>query len=233
MWSKTLVATVAMIGCEFGASETAPTTQTGELAAALLETHHRMHIRFDAAKQVEQAIAWDALDHAHSEANTIATLDEPDVLPTWRPYVDDIQATAREIQHAGDVISAAHLVGTLGHRCAACHVALGAHVSFPAEPPPRVDPKVGATMAGHQWAAVQMWEGLIGPSDDRWLAGATALTTVPLNLVAQASDDVDDVARVRLYARRALAMPSADDRAALFGTLLGTCAHCHSLLRDR
>jgi cytochrome c553 len=83
-----------------------------------------------------------------------------------------------------------------------------------------------------------MWKGLIGPSDDRWLEGAQALTTVPLNLVAMSvtptSDlDVDDGARVRLYARRALAPQPQDARAEVFGQLLATCAHCHATLRDR
>jgi hypothetical protein len=91
-------------------------------------------------------------------------------------------------------------------------------------------------MADHQWAAMQIWEGLIGPSDERWRVGATALTTVPLNIVAQAVTptspvDVDDVALVRLYATRALTV-APQERAALFGTLLAACAHCHSLLRD-
>lgn len=93
-------------------------------------------------------------------------------------------------------------------------------------------------MAGHQWAAARMWEGLLGPSDDRWLEGARALTTVPLDTVAQSvtptSDvDVDDVARVRLYATRALAPAAQAAHAELFGKLLATCAHCHALLRDR
>ena len=84
---------------------------------------------------------------------------------------------------------------------------------------------------------MEMWEGLIGPSDERWIAGASALTTVPLNVVAQAVTpasmlDVDDVTLVRRDAERALTTP-AGDRAALFGTLLASCAHCHALVRDR
>ena len=93
-------------------------------------------------------------------------------------------------------------------------------------------------MLGHQWAATQMWFGLIGPADDRWLIGARALTTVPLTIVAQGVTpsselDVDDVARVRLYANRALGAMPREERAELFGTLLATCAHCHAVLRDR
>jgi cytochrome c553 len=93
-------------------------------------------------------------------------------------------------------------------------------------------------MVGHQWAAVQMWEGLIGPSDDRWVVGAQALTTVPLNMIAanltRTSDfDIDDVARIRLFATRAVAAKPQDARAEIFGNLLAACTHCHAVLRDR
>ena len=93
-------------------------------------------------------------------------------------------------------------------------------------------------MLGHQWAAAQMWQGLIGPSDERWRAGAHALTQAPLHIVAAAVTpnselDIDDIARVRLYARRAEAAGSQDARGDIFGALLATCAHCHAVLRDR
>jgi len=43
----------------------------------------------------------------------------------------------------------------------------------------------------------------------------------------------DDVARVRLLARRALAATTIDARANLYGELLATCAGCHMTIRDR
>lgn len=72
-------------------------------------------------------------------------------------------------------------------------------------------------MVSHQRAVEQMWQGLIAPSDARWLAGARALTRAPLHIVAQAVTprselDVDDVARIRLYARLAEAAASQDAR---------------------
>ncbi len=145
---------------------------------------------------------------------------------------------AGSIEAAASLGEAAQLTGTLGMRCAHCHQATGSKIVLPAEPRPPEDPLQAPQMTGHQWAAAQMWEGLIAPSDERWDAGARVLTTVPLNIVAQAvtrtSDVVvDDVARVRLLANRALATKPLDDRAELFGKLLATCAHCHALLRDR
>jgi hypothetical protein len=89
-------------------------------------------------------------------------------------------------------------------------------------------------MLGHQWAAYRMWEGLIAPFDARWLDGAELLEGAPLAIAAE-SDQLgiaDDIARVRLYARRALtARP--DERPAIYADLLGTCARCHATIRDR
>lgn len=45
--------------------------------------------------------------------------------------------------------------------------------------------------------------------------------------------ELDDVARLRLYANRAMAMSHPSARAALYGAMLTTCAHCHAVLRDR
>jgi cytochrome c553 len=61
---------------------------------------------------------------------------------------------------------------------------------------------------------------------------------MPANIIAQAmtrapDDDIDDVARIKLYATRSLATRTQDARARLFGRILTTCAHCHSTLRDR
>lgn len=208
------------------------------LARAVMAAQRRMHERFGAARRIEQAIAFSDLEQARRDAHDLATLDEPDVLLTWRPYFDAIRDAARQVESSGSVVDAARRAATLGERCADCHEAIAARVVFPAEVRPPEDRRLAGKMLGHQWAATQMWYGLIGPADDRWLAGARALTTVPLTIVAQGVTpsselDVDDVARVRLYANRALRPMAQDARAELFGTLLATCTHCHAVLRDR
>jgi len=238
VFAAAFVASPALGGCQPEAHDPVSPGQNGSLAAAIQAEHQRMHVRFGAALRIEQAIAHSDLDRAHAEAHGLAALDEPEALPAWRPYFEAIRDAARQVELAGGVIGAAQLTATLGRRCARCHEAAAAHITFPAEPPPTGDPKLAIQMVGHQWAAAQMWQGLIGPSDARWLAGARALTAAPLNIVAQsvtpASElDVDDVARIRLYANRAVTTMSQDARAEVFGTLLATCAHCHAVLRDR
>jgi cytochrome c553 len=225
-------------GCGAPAREAPPPPPPSGLAAEIEAAQHRMHLRFTAAVRIEQAIAHSDLPRAHAEAHELTELEEPAALATWQPYFAAIRDAARQVDAAGDVIAASRVTAQLGRQCARCHEAIAARVAFPVEPPPAGDAKLVIQMLGHQWAAAQMWQGLLGPSDGRWQAGARALTTAPLNTVAQAvtptSDvDVDDVARIRMYARRALTTGAQDERAELFGTMLATCAHCHAVLRDR
>jgi hypothetical protein len=228
---------LALASCQVEARDTAP-PRGGSLADDVVAASHRMHQRFTAAARLELAVVHGDLSGAQADAHELAELDQPDALMRWQPYFEEIREAARQIEVTPGIIGAARLTAVLGRRCARCHEAIGARIAFPAGPAPSGDPKLVVQMVSHQWAAEQMWQGLIGPSDGRWLAGARALSQAPLHIVAQAVTptselDVDDVARIRLYARRAEAAGSQDARADLFGTMLGTCAHCHAVLRDR
>lgn len=194
----------------------------------------RMHVRYAAVQQIEQGIVAGNLAAVRSAARTIANLDEPDVLAVWQPYFIAVRDAARDIAAAEDIVVAARRTGELGRQCARCHQATNARVKFRGEPKPDEGTRLRDTMAGHQWAAAQMWDGLIGPSDERWTAGALMLQRAPLTLTAESGTlgIADDVALVRDYARRATTLRSQADRAELFGQLLATCAHCHATIRD-
>lgn len=197
-----------------------------------------MHDRFGAARQIEYAVARGDLQGATTNAHLIASLDEPGFLPAWQPYIDSVRDAAHQIELAADLDTAGMRIGALGLRCAQCHKALDAKLVLPDEPRPSTTPVLASRMVDHQWATMRMWEGLIASSTKRWEDGSHALSTMPLNIVAQAvtptfQGDVDEVARVRMLANRAPLAKTDAERADLFGTLMGTCAHCHSLLRDR
>jgi hypothetical protein len=92
-------------------------------------------------------------------------------------------------------------------------------------------------MIRHRWAADRLWEGLIGPSDTAWTAGASALIDAPLYTDAL-TRDVEQYEPVTALTwtvhdigARALMESDLTARAALYGQLLGTCAHCHELLK--
>jgi hypothetical protein len=227
-----------LVGCDHpDMPATTMESQRDDLAARIQAADQRMHARYAAARQLEQAVARSDLESAHANARAIVALDEPDLLRIWQPYVIGVRSAARQIELAGDSSVAALRLGELGQRCAECHEATHAPIQMQDDPRPVDDPHA-SRMLGHQWAALRMWEGLIAPSQARWNEGALALTTVPLNLVAEAvtpthEDDVDDVAKIRSYARLAPAATTDARKAQLFGALLESCAHCHAVLRDR
>jgi len=197
-----------------------------------------MHARYDVAIDMEVAIAISDLDRAHRDARGIDALDEPDLLEQWRPLLDSVRAAADRVVVADSLDTAAERVALVGRACARCHEASSAKIRFRDLPAPQPNPKLIDDMRRHQWAGLEMWEGLIAPDDKLWRAGANDLTAMPPNILAQAmtrspADDVDDVARIKLYATRALDTPTQDARATLFGHILATCAHCHATFRDR
>ncbi|HEU0031458.1 MAG TPA: hypothetical protein VFQ53_12555 [Kofleriaceae bacterium] len=229
-----IVALAGLAGCEATAAPPPPQTFAQKLAAV----RQHMHVRFAASSGVQLAIALSDLDRAHADARTIAALDEPDVLPEWKPYVDHIRTSAAQIAQTKDTVVASKALAQLGGKCAECHRAVpGAKVVFPKLPHPSDDPKLALQMAHHEWAAARMWEGLIAPSDERWLDGAKELSTARLTIAAEGGKEnlgiANDVAKVRLLATRAIKAKSPDDRVAIYGELLGTCAHCHYTIRDR
>jgi len=212
--------------------------QLSAFPVAVQRTHRRMHERFAAARQIEYAIARGDLQGATASAQVIASLDEPGFLPAWQPYVTSVRAAAHQLELAADLSTAGVRFGALGLQCAACHEALGAKLALFDEPRPSTNPQLASRMVDHQWATMRMWEGLIASSTVRWQEGAHALTAMPSNIIAEAdtrtfTGAVDDVARGRLLATRAQSAEGDVARADLLGTLLGTCAHCHAMLRDR
>lgn len=203
------------------------------LPAAVRAAAERMHARYTAVQQVERAIVASRLDDVRVAARSIASLEEPDVLPAWQPYFTAVQSAAEDLEAAEDIVGAARLAGELGRQCATCHQAINARVAFRGVPKPDAGKRLQATMAAHHWATARMWEGVIGPSDERWIAGAKALQRAPLTYVAESGElgIADDVVLIRLYARRAAETRTLGERAELFGRLLGTCARCHAVVR--
>lgn len=226
-------AALALCACQIdsngnGAGPVSP----NKLAAQLQAVSQRMHTRYLGAHRLLAAIGRSDLEVTKLEAHALSVLDEPDVLPEWRPYFVAVSDAATDIELTADVAAAGRGLATLGARCLSCHVAT--HAQPKLAPLPR-----GPTrMLEHQQAAIAMWDGLVISSDEHWLAGADVLATSPLAMVARAAtpewpEDVDDVARLRMYAQRAKHVTAPADRVELFGTIVTTCTHCHAALRDR
>jgi len=197
-----------------------------------LKAHMRQH--FAAISELQRAIARGHLDQAKELATWLSTHDEPSQ-EGWKVYVDELHAAAAEVRSAPDLPSAAALAARLGRACSKCHEARDATVTFAWEPAPAEGPALAAQMKRHQWAAARLWDGLVGPAEQLWQEGATALASMQLDTGQAAGSGRGDVAalaaRVRELAKRATTITDLDARAKLYGELLSTCAGCHQIVR--
>jgi hypothetical protein len=207
-----------------------------DIVDKVAEIREHMHVRFAATNGIRVALTYGDLSRAQTEARIVAKLDEHEILPQWRPYVDNVRLAAFQITKSSDAVTAAKQLALLGWRCAQCHDAVpGAKLVFSKVLRQPTDRKLAATMASHQWAVARMWEGLIGPSTERWEQGSATLASAPLTITAESGElgIGDAVARIRLLATRAHDAKTTFDRADLYGQLLATCASCHRTIRDR
>jgi hypothetical protein len=91
-----------------------------------------------------------------------------------------------------------------------------------------------AMMIRHLWAADRMWEGLVGPSNESWIAGARAMaeTQPELARVFRASTggmgSESFLSEVNTLARAAVSATGQAERGKIYGELLNTCNRCHT-----
>ncbi|MFN0249469.1 MAG: hypothetical protein ACKV2T_21465 [Kofleriaceae bacterium] len=199
----------------------------------------RMHLRFSATTTARNAIESGDLEQARAAGRMIEALGEPDIMAAWQPYVSNVRRAAGELVTASDLSIAAHKLATIGERCADCHIASHSRVFIGTSTAPGPDQRPSGNMGTHHWAAGRMWDALLANSESTWLAGAETLEAAPLTIVAEGEVPghelgiADDVARVRLLARRAAKARTNHERAEIFGDLLSTCVNCHLTIRDR
>jgi cytochrome c556 len=187
-----------------------------------------MWAHFEAARELQRAIAHGRLTDARDLAGWLAQKAEP--------RTPELTAAAERIQHAPDVQTAGALAGTLANACSGCHETKGATPVFviPAEPPD--GPSIEAQMLRHQWAAARLWEGLIGPNDDAWYSGVRVMEGVMIDLrwTTNAKPNADAVAyaqTLRDLTAKAQNVEGRGARGGLFGAMLHTCASCHAIVR--
>jgi len=193
--------------------------------------HMRMHFRD--LRRIEQLLLAGKLEDATALApGLIAQIDDPG-LARWKVHAKEVANAAVELAFAPGLDEALRRAPRIASACASCHADAQGKPVFPAPPPPLTDTSTAAArMARHVWATLRLWEGLVGPSDDRWVLGLQVLAATPLPFTAlsdapQLAAHMQQVARAQLATRPTAGL---DDRAAAYGELLVTCAACHASL---
>jgi hypothetical protein len=150
----------------------------------------------------------------------------------WMPWIAQLQEAARLTSNAATLDTAAMGVATMGRVCGECHRASHGGPTLP-PPPERADhyahDTVDERMGRHMWASELLWEGLTGPSDVSWEAGAKRLVDAPDELADELptafAEDLNEVKRIGQDASEAHTL---SERANVYGMLIATCADCHT-----
>jgi len=151
----------------------------------------------------------------------------------WMVGIARMQLAARLTAQAQTLSAAASGIAAMGRTCGQCHREQGGpdvQYYMAEDGAPKSD-TFGRRMFRHAWAVERLWEGLTSPSDNAWMAGASALTLAPSaapetqpTLTPAVIKTLD---RVRALGARAVRADSADAREKIYGELLVTCAECH------
>ena len=196
---------------------------------------------FDKTMEIQQAVIEGDLELARATAAwMVENQTEEEFSAGSADYLDKMNKAIRTVAEASDLGGAATAVGEMGYACGSCHSSLeeGSSVTM------------GATVAdeeghmkGHDWAVERLWEGIVAPSDEAWLAGCSALTESALTMGAlpeahPAADNAEELnakieameKQVHVLGVKAALMSQPEKRAEAYGQILATCADCHTMI---
>lgn len=217
-----LLTLLALTGCSwgFGPGEAEPP---------------EMHRQFSRTVDIQTGVVVGDLARAQEAGAWIATHQDQETFgPDLDAYRAEIRGYAALISQAGDLDTVSRHTGQMAAACGRCHEATSGGPRFVvAGGPPQGGP--GAKqMILHLWATDRMWEGLIGPSEDSWRAGAEALQDSwdTAQAILPASSAANGFAlptdRMRQLAQEAVAASTTEARASAYGKVLATCIECHA-----
>ena len=193
-----------------------------------------MHMHFDDINAILLALISGNLVSARTLATKVRHGFSGEQPVGWKPFIERTIASAEILEVTDDLAIAAGIAATMAGTCGDCHVAENAAViNQTAMPPPHEEDPFSDFMTQHRWGADRMWEGIIGPSDEAWRAGAKALATTDLS-----ADDVGEhlimtpeiealLVQVRRDSAAAPTTEGAENRQKLYGSFLAGCASCH------
>ncbi len=199
-------------------------------------SRERMKDHFTAVVVIRDALIVGNLELAKWNASFLAKREPDPAVASWSMYVEHLRDHAAKVADAPTLAAATAASTELALECGRCHAANAVTPVFPT-----VDRRVAASgtrphMQRHQWAAEQMWDGLIGPSEARWNDGVAELAETPLGqdeifTNASATPAIAKLATdVHSLGAEGRKTTTWNERAAIYGRLLTSCAACHSAI---
>jgi cytochrome c556 len=226
---------VAACHCESAPSSAQMTLPREEAPPASIEARVDVLAHHTAAAALQAAVAQGRLSDARDHALWYVTHDI-DGPSRWGPFRDELRDAAMQMLRAHDVPTAGVQLGRVGRACSSCHEAEGIAPRFASSAAPATGHTLEQQMDLHQWAAARLWEGVVGPSDERWLAGARVMAAGRIDVAKSAHEKpnaavVELAERLRAEASEAVTIIDHGARAAFFGDMMETCASCHDIVR--
>ncbi len=214
------------------AGESPPRVAGQPADPAELATRADMRRHFGLISDVKNAVIRGDLDRARRLARELE--QRPTTPPadgSWTARTQSIHVAAKRVATATTLPAIAGATAALASQCGHCHVDLEAQVELPLPATPRTASGVDATMEVHRWAADRMWEGVVFPSDERWIRGTTMFVALPGCGRVPPETPADEMEprcrQVQVVVRQGHDPPTLESRAHAYGQLLATCAGCH------
>lgn len=194
---------------------------------------------FDAARDAHDAVSDGDLQRAQGAGAVLAARRTFDATPAGSDsLVEVIKEASLQLSTAPDLYDAALLVAQIGLVCGECHRHYDGPLFLGGGKPPEEGEGVRLDMKRHVWAAARLWEGVTGPSDSAWAAGARGLEDAPL--MPEEMTERDETwprvweleVLVHGLALRAARTQDPRERSLRYADVLMTCAACHRLTRE-
>lgn len=190
---------------------------------------------YDLAAQLRESALIGDLAGVRRSAVRLADLQRPtDLGPERAPQLLPLSRAARDASLSESVDEAARASARVARSCGDCHLANGAGLGDRLAAGPA--PSGGAArehVAVLSRVSGLLWNGVAGPSDDLWSAGAEALGgsgTLSAQSAPGLPTEYVDLARARLQrlGGEAVRASGAEGRERMLGEIWATCAECHS-----
>ncbi|MBT8396772.1 MAG: hypothetical protein HKO65_16190 [Gemmatimonadetes bacterium] len=218
-----LLTSLMVVGCTWGFG-----TPGGDIP--------EMHRNLSKTVDIQTGVVQGDLEKAKAAASWLLEREAGGLWPAGgEQYRQALLNSADRITEAQAVEEVALETGRLAASCGGCHMAQKGGPRFVVGSEAPGGESQEAQMIRHLWAADRLWEGLVGPSEEAWAAGALAMAETQPAL-ARAFRDSPAFGRigafleeVNLLAREAVDAEDLDERADVYGRLLATCDRCHSI----
>ncbi len=184
---------------------------------------------------IRDAVIWGKLSEAVKPAETLAGMEVAKLPKQWHISMQRLQGAAKRIREGSDVQELAAATADIARACGHCHGSAGGPKIVPGTPPDATGP-VAARMKRHRWAMERLWEGLYGPSNAAWTAGASALELDPFSKEILDPGGVHAKSAASTFNAQAKALAkakTADERANAYSKMLSTCSPCHDALKAK